>query len=78
MGLILDAGRFGLSIQTTGIERAPLTIRNGAHRVGDQHMIVKLRVQRPTRAMPITDPQHTLRIHDRDTGMTGSGVGDAR
>ena len=78
MGLVFDTGRFRLPIQTTGIECAPLTVGHGAYRVGDQHMIVKLRIQRSARAMPIPDPEHTLGIHDRDTGMTGSGVGDAQ
>jgi len=46
MGLVLDTGRFRLPIQTACVECSPLTVRHGAHCVGDQHVIVELRVQR--------------------------------
>ena len=76
MRLVLDTGCFRLAIQTAGVEGSPLTIRHRANRVGDQHMIMKLRIQRPAGAMPIPDPEHTLGIHHRSTGVTGSGVRD--
>ncbi len=40
-------------------------------------MIVKLRIQCSTRAMPIPDPEHAIGIHDRGTGMTGARVRNA-
>ena len=41
-------------------------------------MVVKLRVERPARPMPIPDPEHAVGIHDRSAGMTRAGVCDPR
>ena len=39
-------------------------------------MIMQLRIQRSAGAMPVPNPQHTLRINHRDTGLTGACVRD--
>jgi len=80
MRLILHSGGFGLAVEAAGVEGAPLTIRDCANCVGDQHMIMQLRIQRPAGAMPIPipNPEHPLCVDHRSTGVTGSGVRDPR